>query len=93
MGNPSICGFETKNAEPHIQIERLECGMSKALHYQQAQGGLWVCQREWWDLQSYSRGMKSIVMRYERDEKFIDRLASEVLSFIQELDELVKKHS
>ena len=86
-------GFETKNAEPHVQLERLECGMSKALHFQQVQSGLWICEREWWDLQSYCRNMPNIVIRYHRDEKFIERMASEVKAFVEELDVMVKKYS
>lgn len=86
-------GFENKNAEPHVQICRLEEGWSQADHFQQVQGCLWVCNREWWDLQSFSRGIKSIVVRFERDERFIARLAAEVRAFNQELNEIVKKWS
>jgi hypothetical protein len=84
-------GFESKNAEPHIQIERHEKGWSKADHFQQVMGCMWVCQREWWDLQSYSRGIRPIIIRFHRDEKFIDKLAQAIISFNQELDELVNK--
>jgi hypothetical protein len=86
-------GFETKNAEPHVQVERLEKGWSKAAHFQQVQGCLWICAREWWDIQSYSRNLRNIVIRFHRDEKFIATLAVEIKAFNQELDELVKRLS
>lgn len=86
-------GFETKNKEADLLIEAHEIGFSKATHFQQCQGGMWVCDREWWDLQLYCRGMKSYIIRYERDDKFIDKMRSEIDAFIKELDELVKKYS
>jgi len=84
-------GFETKNAEPHVQVARLNEGWSDADHFQQVQGCLWVCAREWWDLQSYSRGMKNIVKRFYRDNKFCATLAVELKAFNQELEELVRR--
>jgi hypothetical protein len=86
-------GFENKNAEPHVQICRHEEGWSKAEHFQQVQGGLWICAREWWDLQSYCRGTKPIITRYYRDERFIATLAAEIRAFNEELDEMVKRLS
>jgi len=84
-------GFETKNAESHVQVERLEKGWSKAKHFQQVQGNLYITDREWWDLVSYSRGIKPIVIRFTRDEKFITKLADEIQAFIVDLNNLVTK--
>lgn len=84
-------GFESKNAEPAVQITRHEDGWSKADHFQQVQGGLWICEREWWDLQSYSRGIAPIVIRFYRDESFINTLRIRLLEFIDEFDEFVDK--
>ena len=86
-------GFETKNAEPHVQLERLEKGWSPADHFQQIQGGLLVTGREWWDLVSYSRGLKPIIKRFYRDEQFIKKLHIEIKLFIHDLNALVLKHS
>jgi hypothetical protein len=85
--------FETKNALSHVQIERLEKGWSKAEHFQQVQGELYVTGRKWCDLVSYSRGLKPIITRFKRDEKFITRLAEELQLFIEDLDQLVIKHA
>lgn len=84
-------GLETKNAEPHVQLDRLENGWSKAMHFQQVQGSLYISGREWWDLRSYSRGIKPITIRFERDEKFIKILDEEINLFNYDLRELVKK--
>jgi len=84
-------GFETKNAESHVQAERIDKGWSKADHYQQVQGSLLVTGRKWWDLVSYSRGFKPIVIRFERDESFIKILHAEINIFIEDLNKLVEK--
>ena len=83
--------FETKNAEPHVQIKRLEKGWPKSEHFQQIQGELYVTGREWCDLVSYSRGFRPIVIRFLRDEKFIAKLADEIQIFIKDLNNLVTK--
>lgn len=86
-------GFETKDATPHIHIERLEKGWSKAQYLQQVQGSLYVTGRKWWDLISYSRGFKPLIIRFERDETFIKILAIELRVFTNDLKAIVKKHS
>jgi hypothetical protein len=86
-------GLELKNKEPHLMIDAHENGFSKATHLQQVQGCMWVCDRSHWDLQLYCRGMKSIIIQYVRDEKFIEILRHEVFRFKEELDLLVKKYS
>jgi len=83
--------FETKNAEPHVQIKRLLKGWPKSEHFQQVQGELYVTGRKWCDLVSYSRGFKPIVIRFNRDEKFIAKLAEEIQAFIVDLNNLVTK--
>lgn len=84
-------GFETKNAESHVQVERIEEGWSEASHFQQVQGSLLVTGREWWDLVSYSRGLKPIIIRFERDEDFIKILRAEVNIFIRDLNTLIER--
>lgn len=85
-------GFETKNALPHVQVDRLENGWSHADHYQQVQGNLYVTGRKWWDLMSYSRGIKPIIIRFERDEQFIKMLSREIQMFVDDLKLMVKKY-
>ncbi len=86
-------GFETKNKESHVQLEQLKDGWKlKSDHYQQCQGGLWICQREVWHLRSYSRGIKPIDVTVHRDEKFIDRLDMMVKELIEEVNDYICKY-
>jgi len=85
-------GLETKDAEPHIQIERMENGWNgKADHYQQVQGCMYVCDRKWWILRSFCEGMEPIDIRYERDDVFIESLENELEKFCLDLAMLIKK--
>lgn len=86
-------GFETKNAEADIQLERLENAWSGMEHYQQVQGNLYITGRRWWDLISYSRGFPQVIVRFERDEEFIKRLAVELRIFNNDIMTLVEKYS
>jgi len=89
IGEPG--GFETKDAEPHIQTERLRYGWDEKAHYPQVQGGLLVSGREWWDVMSFCEGMTPIIHRIYRDEPYIARLEEELHSFCFELAGIVKK--
>lgn len=84
-------GLELKDAEPHVQLERLHKGWSKADHFQQVQGCLWICERNWWNLMSYCDGLEPVIIPFERDEKFISILAVEVEQFCNELEQLVAR--
>ena len=84
-------GYETKNAETHIQIGRLLEGWPRSEHYQQVQGSLYVTGRKWWDLMSYCRGIKPVIIRFERDEVFIQKLEVALRDFTLELAMTVKK--
>ena len=84
-------GFETKNAEPHIQAERIDAGWSENTHFQQVQGSLLVTGCKWWDLVSYSRGFRPIVIRFRRDDEFIKLLHAEINIFNKDLENLIKE--
>lgn len=86
-------GFETKNAEPHIQAERIHKGWNASEHHRQVMGCLLVTGRKWWDIQSYCRGMKEVVVRFNRDEGYLANLEAEIVSFSNDLKKLVKEIS
>ena len=48
----------------------------------QVQGQLWVCQREWCDMQSYYPGFPSVIVRVQRDEKVQAALAQHIPAFV-----------
>jgi hypothetical protein len=83
-------GLEIKTALGHIQIERLQKGTLPTEHIAQVQGGLWITGRKWWDFTSYSRGLPPLIVRVERDEEYIAKLAAAVDAFNQELDSIVQ---
>jgi len=84
-------GFETKDAEFAIQYGRLMTGRMETGHIPQVQGGLYVCEREWWDWQSYCSGLPVLCVRNYRDEAYISRLAEELEKFCYELAGKIKK--
>lgn len=49
----------------------------------QVQGQLWVCEREWVDLQSYYPGLPTIIIRVNRDERYIAELSAALSSFVE----------
>jgi len=83
--------FENKNAAPHIQIDRLLKGVMPAEHVAQVQGQLMVAERQWCDFQSYCRGLPPLVIRVDRDDKYIAELRVDVGIFVEELNQLLEK--
>lgn len=51
----------------------------------QVQGGIWVCEREWWDQFAYMPGHPPVLLRTYRDEKFIKALSEAMDRFLEEL--------
>jgi len=84
-------GFETKDAEFTVQYDRLKKGIMVTTHIPQVQGGLYVCEREWWDWQSYCSGLPVLCIRNYRDEAYISRLAEELEKFCYELAMMIKR--
>ena len=84
-------GFETKAALPHVQAERLAEGWTGAEHHRQVMGNLYVTGREWWDLVSFCPNMQPVIIRFERDDSFFEKLEKELDSFCLDLKSLVEK--
>jgi len=83
--------LEIKDAEPHIQIKRYDVGWPKSEHWQQIQGGLFVTGRMWCDLMSYCEGMEPLIIRYERDYEFLEKLEYELNEFCYDLAIFINK--
>lgn len=66
----------------------LERGSAYDDHRVQAQGQLWICERDTNFLMSFCPGMPNALYRVERDEPFIKKMAEEVMKFSDELEEL-----
>jgi hypothetical protein len=91
-GGAIVEGFETKDAIPRIQYERLLAGVLPTIHHRQVQGSLYVCEAERWHFRSYCSGMRPMDIVVERDEKFIKKLADQLEVFCYELQTLVEKY-
>ncbi len=84
-------GLEIKSAAAHIQIERLQDGVLPPEHKAQVQGGMWVCQRKWWDFVSYCPKLPPLIVRVERDEQYIAEIERAVRVFSAELKQTVEQ--
>jgi putative phage-type endonuclease len=60
-------------------------------YYQQLQGQLLVTGRQWVDFVSYYPGIKPLIIRVDREDKFIDYLEAELVGFCAELNQIVKE--
>jgi len=60
-------------------------------YFEQTQGQLYVTGRKWVDFVSYYAGIKPLIIRCVRDEKFIKALAVELEVFCKSLDEITNK--
>lgn len=83
--------LEVKDAIASIQIERLVAGVCPPEHVPQVQGQLLVTGRKWCDFMSHCRGLPALIVRVERDEKYLRMLRKELKLFQIELTTLVEK--
>lgn len=83
-------GWEAKcPLTPAVHLKTLLHGMP-AEHMAQCQGGMWVCEREWWDFVSYHPkfppAMRLYRQRIPRDDKYIANLENKVLDAVAEIN-------
>ena len=85
-------GFETKDALPHIQDERLKKGTLPMEHFVQVQSSLYVTGYNSWVFQSYCRNMPPLTLTVEPDLEFHKKLEAELYKLIGKLTLMVKKY-
>ncbi len=78
-------GLEIKCPAPHTHVGYLLEQKLPTDYIPQVQGSMWVCDRQWWDFLSYCPGIEPLVIRVERDEEYIDKLAGLLDKFLAEL--------
>lgn len=83
-------GLEIKCAIPSVQIDRLERGRLPPEHVAQVQGSMWVAGCSHWWFTSYCPRLPPLIVRVERDEAYIAKLADAVAAFNDELDNIVQ---
>lgn len=87
-------GLEVKAPAPHTHVSYLRAGKCPAVYYPQVQGCMWICERDRWDFMSYHPDMPPLLVRVDRDEKYIAGLAAavrEVSERVSETVELIKR--
>ena len=82
-------GLEIKTAMPTVHLPRLRSGKLPSEHKAQVQGNLWITGRAWWDFMSYWPGLPPLIVRVQRDEDYIAKLAAAVDAFNADLDAVV----
>lgn len=85
--------LEVKSKLPHIQLEVLEQNRLPPEHVAQVQGQLWISGRAYCDFVSYWPKLPLFVIRVERDEAYIAKLAQAVADFNDELSAIVAKYT
>jgi hypothetical protein len=71
-------GLEIKCPSGAVHVSYLRDGGLPEAYKQQVMGCMWITGAEWWDFMSYHPEMPSLLIRVERDQKYIDLLAGEV---------------
>lgn len=83
--------LEIKTAKPSVLIDYLIKDDFPSEHLAQAQGILWVAEREWLDIVIYWPSMPKLKKRLIRNEPYIKTLSEAVDAFNAELHEIVTK--
>jgi hypothetical protein len=82
--------IEIKSRLHHIQVETLLRDSVPSQDIAQIQGGLWLSGRKWIDYVSYCPNMPLFIKRVFPDLEYHERLEREIISFNEELKEIVK---
>lgn len=83
--------LEVKCPAAWTHLEYLLAGKVPTEYVVQVQGELYVCERQWADFISYYPGMPPLIVRVDRDEKFIRSLQMVLGTFIGEMLEQRKR--
>jgi hypothetical protein len=75
--------LEIKCPSPEIHMTYLLAGKAAQEYKPQLQGQLYVAERSWVDICSYHPEMPQAIVRVERDEKYIELLATALDSFCE----------
>jgi len=79
-------GLEIKCPTPHVHVEYLLRGKCPSKYLPQVHGLMFLTGREHWDFVSFHPDMpKQLVVRVERDEKWIAGFAAEIQKFNEKL--------
>lgn len=78
-------GLELKCPAPHTHVEYLLSGKIPTKYIPQVQGAMYITDRQWWDFMSYHPEMPPLLVRVERNDKYIDALDLALSGFIERM--------
>lgn len=84
-------GIEIKCPSISVHVSYLINNELPSEYYQQVQGNLLVTGRKWWDFVSYYPGMKTLIVRIERNDDFIEKLHTELVKLVKQVEVIVNK--
>ena len=83
--------LEIKCPLAHTHVGYLDKGTLPSIYKAQVQGQMWITERQWCDFMSYHPAMPAMLIRVERDEKYIKEMAEKIFAFQVKLNKLVEK--
>jgi hypothetical protein len=86
VGDSGLLEIKVPKESTHVS-HLFGVSVAKA-HYPQIMGQLWICERDWVDVMSYCPELAPAIIRVERDEAYIEKLAATVTAFSFELEKL-----
>lgn len=90
VGQSGVLECKCLSAKNHI-LAFIRADMEDSDHRQQIQGQLLVTQAEWCDRLYFNPAMPSRVVRFYRDERFIEKLRGELERFAERLADVKKR--
>lgn len=85
VGDKGLVDIKTK--APHLLIDCMLADKIPTEFMAQVQTGLWVAEREWFDIILYYKGRYPLIKRIMRDEDYIDNLIVESQRFYNDMQE------
>jgi len=83
-------GIEIKCPKPGIHVKYLMADKIPSTYVPQVQGALWITERDWFDFISYHPVLEPMIIRVNRDGKYISLLSAAIQNFTDKMSE--KKH-
>ena len=84
-------GLEIKCPAPHTHVEYIRSGKVPTKYIPQIQMALWISDRKWWDFMSYHPKIEPLIVRVERDDAYIEKLAQAVTQAAMVIDKEVER--
>lgn len=84
--SPDVMGLEIKCPAPQTHIQYLLDKKCPRKYLGQVQGCMWICEMDHWDFMSYHPDLPPLILRVQRDEKYIAGLSDEIDKFHEKMN-------